>query len=194
MKKIITLIIITILLGCKTTKGTLPEHVIGIDENYKTIKFQKDSLNFVTPNVELYFTKGTKSTPDYKKREILKENIIYSLRKELKNTKYLSLGLMTKDYLTINKVTENLFHNKFTNPDWIIKAPKELITESKKNTILISITGHYGKHESFYLNLSIINNKGKKIEYSKSYSTHSSPLNYQKVNSIIKKAFSEIVI
>lgn len=194
MKKIIPLLTVMVLLGCKVTKQNLPKNVVGINKNYKLKKFQKDSLNFVTPNIELYNTKGSKSKPDFTKREILKQNIIYSLRKELKKAKYLTLELMSKDYSTITNITEGVLHNKFAKPNWIIKAPKELISNSKKNTVLISITGHHGKQNTFHFNLSIIDNKNKRIEYSKSYRFIFSPLNYKKVEEIIKMAIAEITL
>ncbi len=185
---------IIIITSCGTSKPkSYPDYVLGVEENTKTKKFYRDSLNVVTPSIEIYIRVNKTSHPKYDDRELVKNFVIETLKLELPKSEYYELNLMSKDYSTVNKALEIILSKKHKNPEWIVAAPNEILISESKYTLLISITGSYGDSYRGVLFCSVINNKDKIIEYVERYTLNGSPLNKNKIQKRIKKAIAEIV-
>lgn len=193
-RTLLLLFITSIIISCGTTKQKVyPEYVLGVKENKEIKQFYRDSLNIVTPSIEVYHRINNISHQKYNDREAVKSFVIKTLKSELPKSEYYELSLMSKDYLTVNKVLEIILFRKNKNPDWIVKAPNEILITENKYTLLMSITGSYGDSNRGVLYGCIINNEKKIIEYVERYQLNGSPLNNKKIKSRIQKAVKEIV-
>jgi len=195
IKRLLLLLCTTIIIiSCGTTRPkTYPEYVLGVEENTKTKKFYRDSLNIVTPSIEIYNRINNVSHQKYDDREVVKRFVIETLKSELNKSEHDELSLMSKDYLTVNRVLEIILSQKHKNPEWIVRAPKEILIPEKKYTLLITITGSYGDMNRGVIYSCVINNEKKIIEYVERYQLNGSPLNKNKIQKRIKKAIAEIV-
>jgi hypothetical protein len=195
MKKTIILILITIVFSsCVTTKqNSYPDYFLGINENPTRKIISMDSLNIVTPGIEIYNRVNKVSHRKYDDREIIKQFVIESLKSELNKTDHYNLTLMSKDYLTINKVLERITYQKYLNPEWIVKAPNEILIEEKKYTLLITMTARYGDINNGVIYFCIINNDDKIIEFVDRYRFNGSPLDNYQTKMLIKIALKKII-
>ena len=48
-----------------------------------------------------------------------------TLKSELNKAQHYDLKLMSEDYLTVNKVLEDITYQKYSNPKSVVKAPKK---------------------------------------------------------------------
>lgn len=194
MKKIITLIVIFLtLISCGITQqNSNPDYVLGMSQNQNRKMISTDSLHIVTPGIEIYEYVNDKSSTKYDQREIVKRFIIETLKSELNKSDYYDLPLMSKDYLSVNKVLERITYEKYKNPNWIVRAPNEVLIKEKKYTILITMTASYGDSNRGVMYFSVINNESKIIESVDRYDFNNSPLNNQKTENRIKKALLKI--
>lgn len=190
--KYLILSVSVIFLSCSTAKNKrYPSYVIG-EKTFERILVNKDSLNIVTPGVELYNT-SSESKADYSKRNQLQTSILNKLKTELNDSKIYELELMSKDYLTVNKVLERISFEKQNNPNLIITAPNEILIPNIKYSVLVRVFGYYGKTEKSILYITLINNKDKLIESVDRYDFNYSPLNNDLIDNQIKKALTKII-
>ena len=188
MKKIAILLLATVIFSCRINKQkTYPEYVLGISENIDRKTFEKDSLNIVTPSIEIYKRINNVSQSKYDDREILKKSVIETLKSELNKSEHYELKLMSEDYLTINNVLEDITYQKFKNPNWIVKAPNQVLISEKKYTLFITLTARYG-----VIYFCVINNQDKIFESVDRYDFNVSPLENEQMIKLIKKAISKI--
>ncbi|TXD94481.1 hypothetical protein [Gillisia hiemivivida] len=194
MKKTLLLLLTsTIILSCGTTKQkSYPDYVLGINENIEKKIFDKDSLNIVTPNIEIYNRVNNISERKYDDREVIKTFVIKTLKSELNKAEHFELKLMSEDYLTVNKILEMITYHKFKNPEWIVKAPEEILISEKKYTILITMTARYGDTNNGVIYFCVINNYNKIIESVDRYEFNGSPLNNKQTKKRIQKAIARI--
>lgn len=82
-------------MSCTTQKKTYPEYVLGINDNKIRKQFDKDSLNIVTPSIEIYNSVNTTSHEKYDDREVLKRFVIKTLKSELNKSEHYDLSLMS---------------------------------------------------------------------------------------------------
>ena len=195
MKKTLLLILTaTIIFSCATTKlKTYPEYVLGIKNNKERKQFEKDSLNVVTPSIEIYNRVNNISHRKYDDREVIKTFVIETLKSELNKKEHYDLSLMSEDYLTVNKVLENITYQKYKNPEWIVKAPQEILISEKKYTLLIIMTGRYGDMNNGVIYYCVINNEDKIFEIVDRYEFNGSPLNKKQMKKRIQKAIDKII-
>jgi len=181
-----------IVLSCSTSKNkSYPSYVVG-EKKFERIFVNKDSLHIVTPSIELYNT-SSESKADYPKRNQLQTSILERLKTELNNSEVHELELMSKDYLTVNKVIEGISFEKQNNPNLIITAPNEILIPNIKYSVLVRVFGYYGKTEKSILYITLINNKDKLIESVDRYDFNYSPLNNDLIDNQIKKALTKII-
>ena len=196
MKKITLLLLTaTIVLSCGTNKQkTYPDYVLGTKDKKQKIIYSRDSLNIVTPSIEIYNRIKNTSHRKYDDREIVKSFVIEILKSELNKSEHYELKLMSKDYLTVNKVLEEILYQKYKNPQWIVKAPEEILISEKKYTLLITMTARYGEINNGVIKFCVINNVAKTIESIDRYEFNASPLDNNKMKQIIQKGMSKITI
>jgi len=193
MKKIAILLLATVIFSCRINKQkTYPEYVLGISENIDRKTFEKDSLNIVTPSIEIYKRINNVSQSKYDDREILKKSVIETLKSELNKSEHYELKLMSEDYLTINNVLEDITYQKFKNPNWIVKAPNQVLISEKKYTLFITLTARYGDTNNGVIYFCVINNQDKIFESVDRYDFNVSPLENEQMIKLIKKAISKI--
>lgn len=194
MKKNILLFLTTLILwSCGTTKQkSYPDYVLGITEKPSKKIFSLDSLNIVTPSIEIYKRIDNTTHRKYDDREIVKDFITTTLKAELNKTEHYELNLMSADYLTVNRVLESITYTKFKNPEWIIKAPEEILITDKKYTLLINMTVIYGEANNGVIYFCVINNQDKVLEYVDRYNFKGSPLNNKRLKKRIQKGISKI--
>jgi hypothetical protein len=186
------LLISIIILSCSTSKNNkYPSYVIG-KKKFERVFVNKDSLHIVSPSVELYNTSSVNKA-DYSKREQLQNSILEKLKTELKNSVVHKLELMSKNYLTVNRVLERIIFEKQSNPNLIITAPNEILTPNIKYSVLVRVFGYYGKAEKSILYITLINNKDKLIESVDRYDFNYSPLNNDLIDNQLKKALNQII-
>jgi hypothetical protein len=195
MKKTLLLILTaTIFFNCATTKQkTYPEYVLGTKANKERKRFDKDSLNIVTPSIEIYYRVNNVSHQKYDDREVLKRLVIETLKSELNKNEHYELSLLSKDYLTVNKVLENITYQKYKNPEWIVKAPQEILILEKKYTLLITMTGRYGDINNGVIYFCVINNEDKIFEIVDRFDFNGSPLNNEQMKKRIQQAIAKII-
>ena len=194
MKKT-TLLLLTatiIISGWTTKQKSYPEYVLGTNDKTQKIIYTKDSLNIVTPSIEIYNRINNTSHRKYDDREIVKSFVIETLKSELNKSEYYELKLMSEDYLTVNKVLEGITYQKYKNPEWIVKAPEEILINEKKYTLLITMTARYGDTNNGVIYFCVINNQDKTIESVDRYEFNGSPLDNNKTKKRIQKAISKI--
>ena len=170
-----------------------PEYVLGIRDNKERKQFYKDSLNVVTPSIEIYNRVNNISHRKFDDREVIKTFVIETLKSELNKSEHYDLSLMSEDYLTINKVLENITYQKYKNPEWIVKAPEELLISEKKYTVLITMTGRYGDMNNGVIYYCVINNEDKIFEIVDRYEFNGSPLDNIQMKKRIQKAINKII-
>jgi hypothetical protein len=83
-------------------------------------------------------------------------------------------------------------YHKFKNPEWIVKAPEEILISEKKYTILITMTARYGDTNNGVIYFCVINNYNKIIESVDRYEFNGSPLNNKQTKKRIQKAIARI--
>jgi len=195
MKKTLLLILTaTIIFSCATTKQkTYPEYVLGIKDNKERKQFDRDSLNVITPSIEIYNRVNNISHRKYDDREVVKTFVIETLKSKLNKSEHYDLSLMSEDYLTVNKVLENITYQKYKNPEWIVKAPEEILISEKKYTLLITMTGRYGDMNNGVIYYCVINNEDKIFEIVDRYEFNGSPLNNKQMEKRIRKAIDKII-
>jgi len=186
------LIFSIVVLSCISSQNKNYTNYIVGEQKFERVFVDKDSLHIVTPSVELYNI-SSKSKADYENRNQLQSSILKKLKTELNNSKVYELELMTKDYLTVNKVLERISFEKHNNPNLIITAPNEILTPNIKFSVLVRVFGYYGKKEKCILYLTLINNEAKLIESVDRYDFNYSPLNNDLIENQIKKALSKII-
>lgn len=192
-KTTLLLLTATIIISCGTTKQTTyPEYVLGINKNVGKKIFDKDSLNIVTPSIEIYNRINDVSQTKYDDREIIKKFVIETLKSQLNKSEHYELKLMSENYLTVNKVLEVITYQKFKNPNWIVKAPNEILISEKKYTLLITMTARYGDTNNGVIYFCVINNQNKIFETVDRYEFNGSPLEYEQMKKRIQKAISKI--
>ena len=121
-KTTLLLLTATIIISCGTTKQTTyPEYVLGINKNVGKKIFDKDSLNIVTPSIEIYNRINDVSQTKYDDREIIKKFVIETLKSQLNKSEHYELKLMSENYLTVNKVLEVITYKKFKKNDFLAK-------------------------------------------------------------------------
>ncbi len=193
MKKIAILLLATVIFSCGINKQkTYPEYVLGISENIDRKTFEKDSLNIVTPSIEIYKRINNVSQSKYDDREILKKFVIETLKSELNKSEHYELKFMSEDYLTVNNVLEDITYQKFKNPNWIVKAPNQVLISEKKYTLFITLTARYGDTNNGVIYFCVINNQDKIFESVDRYDFNVSPLENEQMIKLIKKAISKI--
>jgi hypothetical protein len=178
-------------LNCATSKDQ-PKFIIG-EKEFNRVLVTKGDLNIVTPNVELYNSSLKYNKSDYSRREELQNRILKKLKSELGLSEVFELELMNKDYKTINNVLEYLKYKKQSNPNLVITAPDEILISNLKYSLLVSISGYYGRSEKSILFLILINNEDKLIESVDRYEYEFSPLNNKLIEDAIEKALKSII-
>lgn len=192
-KTLLLLFTTTLILSCATTKqNTYPDYVLGIKDNMERKQFYKDSLNVVTPSIEIYHVIGSKSNRKYDDREVVKMFVVETLKSELNKNEHYELSLMSEDYLTVNKVLENITYEKNKNPEWIVKAPAEILISDKKYSLLITLTASYGDVNNGVIYFCVINNEEKIFETVDRYNFNVSPLDYDQMKKGIQQAIAKI--
>src|SRR5690625_913033 len=134
-KNILLLLTILIIFSCGTQKS-YPDYVLGINENSEKKSFDKDSLHILTPAIEIYKRVRDISYSQYGDREDVKKFVIETLKSELIKSEYYELKLMSEDYSSVNEVLEVITYHKYKNPEWIVRAPEEILIKDRKSTRL----------------------------------------------------------
>ncbi len=152
--------LLLILNSCSSTKNkALPEDVAKIrSERFQ--KLPKDSIDIVTPYIEVYLT--DKSTQLEKQNSIL-QFTAGLLITELPNAEYHELPIMYEGYFAVNSVLENLTYRQWKYPDWVFKAPNEILTVGKKYSLLITMLVRDGSMDNGGIQGILINNQEKTI-------------------------------
>ncbi|QSS96906.1 hypothetical protein [Psychroflexus sp. ALD_RP9] len=191
--KLLLLITVVISINCSTVnQNNYPDYVIGIQPKKLKKFFDKDSLHIVSPSVEIYYKVNDESYPKYNERDDVKQFIIETLKSELNKSAYYKLNLMSEDYLMINKTLEKIIFKKYKNPEWIIKAPEEILISKKKYTLLIMLTGHYGDTNNGVFYFCVINNEKRIIEVVDRYKLKKHILNTNQIKENIHSAIKSL--
>ena len=95
--------------------------------------------------------------------------------------------------MTVNKVLENITYQKYKNPEWIVKAPQEILILEKKYTLLITMTGRYGDINNGVIYFCVINNEDKIFEIVDRFDFNGSPLNNEQMKKRIQQAIAKII-
>ncbi|MBL4568924.1 MAG: hypothetical protein JKY69_04480, partial [Flavobacteriaceae bacterium] len=147
-----------------------------------------------TPSIEIYERKKNyKSVAKYDKRKIITKFVIETLKSELKKDLHFDVPLMSKDYLSVNKVLENIIYHKFIKPELIMKVPEEILIDTKKYTLLISLTGGSRNSEYGVLYFTIINNSDKIFESANRFNFIGSSLDTVLLKNIIKQEVKKLI-
>ena len=85
---------------------------------------------------------------------------------------------------------ERILYDKYANPNWIIKAPDEILIPEKYYTILIEIV--LLGNDSF-IEATIINNELKIIERVDRYNFKSTFINEEILSDSVKKVLSNMI-
>lgn len=186
------IIILVFLYSCAATKQPNPNYVIGVRDKIEDILIPKDSLYIVTPDIEIYYRIDHESTPRYDKRELLKKSVIETLKFYLNKSEYYNLPLMSKSYLAVNKVLERIILKTYEHPEWIVRAPKEILIQEKKYTLLVLLAGHYGDLNNGVMYFVVVNNEDEIILSVDRYDFNESPLEMEATKKRIKMALSKI--
>lgn len=182
---------ILIIFSCGTQKS-YPDYVLGINENSEKKSFDKDSLHILTPAIEIYKRVRDISYSQYGDREDVKKFVIETLKSELIKSEYYELKLMSEDYSSVNEVLEVITYHKYKNPEWIVRAPEEILINEKKYTLLVTMTARYGTRNNGVIYYCVINNEDKIFEFVNRYEFNGSPLNKKQMKKRIQKAITKI--
>ncbi len=191
--KLLLLLSLVIFINCSTVKqNNYPDYVIGIQPKKLKKFFDKDSLHIVSPSVQIYHRVNHESYPKYNERDDIKKFIVETLKTELNKSIHYQLNLMSKDYLTINKALEKITYEKYKNPEWIVKAPEEIIISEKKYTLLINLAGHYGDMDHGIFYFCVINNEKQIIEFVDRYKLKNHILSTRQIKENIHTAIKSL--
>jgi hypothetical protein len=152
-----------------------------------------DSVDFITPNVELFRNQNNSTISDETQSKRLREKIITALQNKLPQANYIEAPLMFKSRKKINTVIERLLFESIQNPKQKIKAPKEFITSQKKYTLFISINAVFGDINKGKIKLTIVNNKENYLEFTKEYLITKSIMAYAEERTFLEKELKEVV-
>ncbi len=191
LKKYALLTLITLLfVSCSSIQSTKPDYLIGINKNSVKKKVQKDSILPITPRTVNFKYLNIKASKQKEYEKLAKEVVIRTLKSELNTTKMYDLDILSKSDRSINKVLERILYDKYANPNWIIKAPDEILIPEKYYTILIEIV--LLGNDSF-IEATIINNELKIIERVDRYNFKSTFINEEILSDSVKKVLSNMI-
>ncbi|WP_040279872.1 hypothetical protein [Psychroserpens damuponensis] len=195
MKKVILLIcIITTIYSCKSKKvSTNKNYFIGIENNYQKRYFDKDSLNLIAPIVQLRYVNNGEHYFVSKDVTAFNDMITNILKAELNTSDIITTDLDALNQKKKNKVLEKVIHDKFSHPNWIMKAPEEIIVPNKKYTLLVEINGIYGDRNNGQISFSVINNITEVIEIVDKEKFYFNPKNEELVRELIARGISKLI-
>lgn len=174
--------------NCKSI-DKLPNCVVGVDNNYVRKVISKDSIAIITPDIEI----SKNRRPEHQTRKASQQLTLKILSSFFNKSIFYDVALMHQDRLTINKALENRLFEKYRDPKQIVLAPKEILIDKKKYSILISITGEAeNNYIPFLMQVSIINNHNKTFELVDRYRLIKKPLNTEELTKTISLAVEKI--
>lgn len=192
-KALFLLLIIGVFIGCRSSiQEPIPDYVLGIYDEPTIKSYDKDSLHFVTPDMEISSVIDFVFRPDYENRETVRSYVIGLLESELEKPYQYELKLMSKDYLSINKVLEQKIYAKYCHPEWKVSAPEEILITDQKYTLFISMTAYHTDLERGTLYFCVINNEEKTIERIDRHTFKASPLKEKVMEKMILKGISKL--
>lgn len=208
MRNVFTCLLLGILLSsCAATKETKTptkhqDLFLGIEENYQPKKYDRDSLFIVSPAIQLGFIDGFEVKNTYENRDKISRFVLKSLKSELNTNQHFDLGLTSKSYCDVNEVLHYINYFKSENPEWILKAPKEVLIQQEKYTVLIYLYGRYHdgsttkvQREPYgIINFLFIDNEAEIINHVHTYKFKSSPLNFERLEKLIHREMSRFLI
>ncbi|MET2985111.1 hypothetical protein [Aureibaculum conchae] len=183
-KTISSLFIFILIVGCSTTKKAQLEQDQSIyTKNYKILK---DSIFIITPDIEIKEKSKGLFIENPKQRKLLSDFTIKTIKSKLPNARYVKVPFLFEDYLTINTVLEG--EKKYRSK----QAPKQLLFNTKKHSIFISINGYYGDINEGQLMLYLIDNNNKTWKLIKRYEFDYSPLITSRIEKRIIKVIEKL--
>jgi len=184
MKKASLFIFLIFMVSCSTNQTNVASNT---KQNSRgSFEINKDSLNLITPYIEIKEKSNDLFILHPDKRKKLTNFILEVLKSEYPKSEYNEISFLSKDYRTINSVLERDSNFK-SQP-----APKELVIDNNNNSIFISTNGYFGNINRGVMKLYVIDNKNgmwklvDKIEY------NNSPLHFKKIKEIILKSLEKI--
>jgi hypothetical protein len=147
--------------------------------------FQKtsiDSLNLITPIVDAKIREDWKKLePDTLLQKEIKSYIVAHIMKALNKTTYIKLKkLEAIDDIEYSDITHNYLSYATSRQNKELRiAPKIVLTQLHKYSLLISVSGYHGNttQNSIFVNFTVINNHTRQIIYTQMYRDTDYPLN-----------------
>ena len=193
MRKILILPILLTFIHCASVKKEpLPDYVIGIQNKNTFKKVPLKEVQVVFPGAEIYIKDKNKTEIENTRKQI-QFFVLSELEKILHKKTYANLELMSKDNLTINKVLESISYKKYLHPEWIVKAPKEIINKRKKYSLLFNMYGSRSDYDGGIFFFYIINNETEIIEKIIRREIDSNPLDKTMIISRIKRYIPKLI-
>nr|WP_321225604.1 hypothetical protein [uncultured Psychroserpens sp.] len=187
--------VLLIIYSCKSQNIENNENYIqGIDDNYIRKKFFKDSLNLIAPIIQLRYENDNHEIYSISKDvKIINEMTTTILKIELNKTKIHKTELNSYNKKEKNRVLEKVIHEKSLHPNWIMKAPSQILIPNEKYTLLVEIYGIYGNRNMGQISFAIINNIKETIEIVDKEKFSFNPKNKELMRELISKGISRLI-
>jgi hypothetical protein len=181
MKKVLSIFMFLVLISCSSSKPTVePTSEIG---NYE---IDNNDVSIITPYIEIKEKSNLSFINHPDKRKALTEFTVDLLKSQYPNAEYVEIPFLLGDYITINSKIEGRASLTEKN------VPNELVSDSNKNSVFISINGYFGDLNRGVLMLYVIDNQNKKWKMIDRIQYNISPLDTKRMEKRILKSIEKI--